>query len=123
MTVTTRLHEALQLLPDLPSADSAPDLYTPELLRQEPAEFAALIGVLAASADMLRWGALAAHHATLTSAALRAAGWPLTDRRAINPVRTHLYEALEPTYRAALSLSGAAARARSLAQHLHLRDA
>lgn len=102
-----RLHEAVRHLPDLPAGDR-PDPYTPQLLRDNTAEFAGLIGALAETADILRWGTLAAHHATLTSTALRSARWPLEDRRSINPVRKGLQEALEPNYLAAMALHDAA---------------
>lgn len=110
----TSLPTTLRLLPDLPGTESGVDLYTPQLLRDNVAEFRTLVAVLAETADILRWGTLAAHHVTLTSAALRSARWPLQDRRAINPVRTRLREALEPTYLAAMALHDAARHAKDL---------
>lgn len=110
--VAGQLRDALQLMPDL-AGD--PDPYTPALLRgaMEDGSLRAVVALLADASESVRWTNLAALRATQTPGVLRAAGWSLSERRAVDPLRNHLGAALTHSFRAAMLLDDAA---RSLAR-------
>lgn len=113
------LRDSIRLFPDLPSSGDDADRYDARLLREETGSLAGLVHALAESAESIRWGVLAAHHATLSSSALHSAGWDLNDRQAVNATRSRLRSAITPTYNAAAILSDAARTARQLVDELH----
>lgn len=104
---SAQLRDALQLMPDL---CGDPDPYTPALLRgaMEDGSLTAVVSLLADVSMSASWVNLAALRATLTPGALRAAGWSLAERRAVDPLRDRLSAALPHTYRAAMILDDAA---------------
>ena len=113
----SRLHEALRLLPDLGEGEASPAaLYAGELLRG--GRFGEVVAALAETAELLRWGVLAAHAVTMTPAALRSERWPLEQRRAVDPVRLALKGALGPSYLGAMVLHDAARHAAVLGEVL-----
>lgn len=105
-TAAAQLREALHHLPALVAE---PDLYDPALLRAaaEDGSLRAVVRLLAEAADCVRWANLATLRATQTPGELRAAGFSLTERRAIDPLRERLAAALNHTHRGALILDDA----------------
>lgn len=117
-----QLREAINLFPQPPVSSDYADPYSPALLRDETGALAGLIGVLAKTTNSMRWGTLVAHHAMRTRSELRANGWPLVDRDAVNPVRDHLERAVAQLSRASAELAEADRYARLLVDHLHPVD-
>lgn len=105
-TAAAQLRDALQLMPELAAE---PDPYTPRLLRRavDDGSLAAVVRLLADAAESVRWTNLAALRATQTPGELRAAGWSLAERRAVDPLRDRLGAALSHTYKAAQLLDDA----------------
>lgn len=106
-TAAAQLRDALRFMPALCVAD--PDPYTPKLLRGavEDGSLATVVRLLADVAEALRWANLAALRATQTPGELRAGGWSLAERRAVDPLRDRLGMALSHTYKAAQLLDDA----------------
>lgn len=117
-----QLREALGLFPPLPVMGDDRDPYTPAVLHAETGPLAGLVSTLAMTAETIRWGTLMAHHAMRTPAELRSSGWPVADRHAVNPVRTHLRYAVSGLDRAAAHLGEAARHSVALVEHLHPID-
>lgn len=117
-----QLREMINMFPNPPVHDGDTDPYSAAVLRDETGALAALVSTLSSTAESIYWGTLVAHHAMRTPAELRAHGWTVEDRHAVNPIRTSLNRALRDLGHATDALEESERHARALVEQLHPAD-